>query len=96
MKFSREVSIIAVRGQDGDVKTWALAENHHHNGILLTRLFLHQIAQIYKPVAQDYITQLLNHLNYVGVLTLELFVTEQGLYANEMACRVHNSRSLVD
>jgi 5-(carboxyamino)imidazole ribonucleotide synthase len=33
----------------------------------------------------------LNHLNYVGVLTLELFVTEQGLFANEMACRVHNS-----
>lgn len=32
--FSREVSIIAVRGIDGDVKTWALAENHHHDGIL--------------------------------------------------------------
>jgi len=30
-------------------------------------------------------------VNYVGVLTLELFVTEQGLYANEMAPRVHNS-----
>ena len=27
----------------------------------------------------------------MGVLTLELFVTEQGLFANEMACRVHNS-----
>src|SRR5690606_20765040 len=32
--FSREVSIIAVRGQNGDVKTWPLAANHHHNGIL--------------------------------------------------------------
>ena len=44
-----------------------------------------------QPVAQDYITRLLNHLKYVGVLTLELFVTDQGLYANEMAPRVHNS-----
>jgi 5-(carboxyamino)imidazole ribonucleotide synthase len=26
VKFSREVSIIAVRGQDGDVKTWALGQ----------------------------------------------------------------------
>jgi phosphoribosylaminoimidazole carboxylase (NCAIR synthetase) len=50
VKFSREVSIIAVRGQDGDVKTWALAENHHHNGICHTRLFLHQIAQIYNQL----------------------------------------------
>ena len=41
--------------------------------------------------AQDYITRLLNHLQYVGVLTLELFVTENGLLANEMAPRVHNS-----
>ena len=32
--FSREVSIIAVRGQNGDVKTWPLAEKHNHNGIL--------------------------------------------------------------
>lgn len=91
VKFSREVSIIAVRGQDGDVKTWALAENHHHNGILSHSIVPAPNSTDLQLVAQDYITRLLNHLNYVGVLTLELFVTEQGLYANEMACRVHNS-----
>ncbi|WP_335952109.1 5-(carboxyamino)imidazole ribonucleotide synthase [Acinetobacter beijerinckii] len=91
VKFSREVSIIAVRGQDGDVKTWALAENHHHNGILSHSIVPAPNSTDLQPIAQDYITRLLNHLNYVGVLTLELFVTEQGLYANEMACRVHNS-----
>lgn len=89
--FSREVSIIAVRGQDGDVKTWPLAENHHHNGILSHSIVPAPNSTDLQPVAQDYITRLLNHLNYVGVLTLELFVTEQGLYANEMAPRVHNS-----
>ena len=91
VKFSREVSIIAVRGQNGDVKTWALAENHHHNGILSHSIVPAPNSADLQPVAQDYITRLLNHLNYVGVLTLELFVTEQGLYANEMAPRVHNS-----
>ena len=35
--------------------------------------------------------KLLEDLNYVGVLTLELFETEYGLLANEMAPRVHNS-----
>lgn len=89
--FTREVSIIAVRGQNGDVKTWPLAENHHHNGILSHSIVPAPNSADLQPVAQDYITRLLNHLNYVGVLTLELFVTEQGLYANEMAPRVHNS-----
>lgn len=91
VKFSREVSIIAVRGQDGEVKTWDLAENHHHHGILSHSIVPAPNSVDLQPVAQDYITRLLNHLNYVGVLTLELFVTEQGLYANEMAPRVHNS-----
>ncbi|WP_104472761.1 5-(carboxyamino)imidazole ribonucleotide synthase [Acinetobacter indicus] len=89
--FSREVSIIAVRGQNGDVKTWPLAENHHHHGILSHSIVPAPNSTDLQPVAQDYITHLLNHLNYVGVLTLELFVTEKGLYANEMAPRVHNS-----
>ncbi|KHW36748.2 5-(carboxyamino)imidazole ribonucleotide synthase [Acinetobacter baumannii] len=91
VKFSREVSIIAVRGQNGEVKTWPLAENHHHNGILSHSIVPAPNSEALQPVAQDYITRLLNHLNYVGVLTLELFVTEQGLCANEMAPRVHNS-----
>lgn len=89
--FSREVSIIAVRGQNGDIKTWPLAENHHHHGILSHSIVPAPNSTDLQPVAQDYITRLLNHLNYVGVLTLELFVTEKGLYANEMAPRVHNS-----
>ncbi|MBF7691512.1 5-(carboxyamino)imidazole ribonucleotide synthase [Acinetobacter pollinis] len=91
VQFSREVSIIAVRGQDGDVKTWPLAENHHHQGILSHSIVPAPKSESLQPVAQEYITRLLNHLDYVGVLTLELFVTSQGLYANEMAPRVHNS-----
>ncbi len=91
VQFSREVSIIAVRGQNGEVKTWPLAENHHHHGILSHSIVPAPNSTDLQPVAQDYITRLLNHLNYVGVLTLELFVTQQGLYANEMAPRVHNS-----
>lgn len=91
VKFSREVSIIAVRGQNGEVKTWDLAENHHHHGILSHSIVPAPNSQDLQPIAQEYITRLLNHLNYVGVLTLELFVTEQGLLANEIAPRVHNS-----
>lgn len=91
IKFNREVSIIAVRGQNGEVRTWDLAENHHHHGILSHSIVPAPQSEHLQPVAQDYISRLLNHLNYVGVLTLELFVTNDGLLANEIAPRVHNS-----
>lgn len=89
--FSRELSIIAVRGQNGDVKTWSLAQNHHHQGILSHSIVPAPHSEALQPIAEKYITQLLNHLDYVGVLTLELFVTDNGLVANEIAPRVHNS-----
>ena len=41
--------------------------------------------------AQSHIKALINELGHVGILTLELFETESGLMANEMAPRVHNS-----
>jgi 5-(carboxyamino)imidazole ribonucleotide synthase len=89
--FEREVSIIAVRAQDGEIRCYPLAENHHHHGILSHSIVPAPDSTALLPVAEDYITRLLAHLNYVGVLTLELFVTPHGLIANEMAPRVHNS-----
>lgn len=89
--FEREVSIIAVRGQDGEIRTWDLAENHHHHGILSHSIVPAPNSSDLQPIARDYISRILNHLDYVGVLTLELFVTPQGLLANEIAPRVHNS-----
>lgn len=91
VSFEREVSIIAVRGQDGEVRTWSLAENHHHHGILSHSIVPAPNSDALQPIATEYISRLLKHLNYVGVLTLELFVTADGLIANEMAPRVHNS-----
>ena len=41
--------------------------------------------------AERYVQRLLLHLDYVGTLALELFQTEDGLLANEIAPRVHNS-----
>jgi 5-(carboxyamino)imidazole ribonucleotide synthase len=44
-----------------------------------------------ESVARRYIGDLLDHLAYVGVLALELFVVGESLLANEFAPRVHNS-----
>lgn len=92
VEFRREVSIIAVRSESGELAFYPMAENTHHQGIL--RYSVAPAPGFEKHIQEDaerYIKALLNELDYVGVLTLELFETPDGLVANEMAPRVHNS-----
>lgn len=91
--FVREVSIIAVRSQTGEVRFYPMAENHHLDGILRYSFApLPNLNAELQLQAETYIKALLNELDYVGVLTLELFQQADGqLMANEMAPRVHNS-----
>lgn len=90
--FKREVSQIASRNQQGDTVFYPLVENYHHEGILRYTLAPAPNTQPERTEqAQTYVGNILKHLNYVGTLTLEMFETEDGLSANEMAARVHNS-----
>jgi len=91
--FVREVSIIAVRGQDGEVVFYPMAENHHVEGILRYSLApIPDLQDKTQQLAEGYIQALLQELDYVGVLALELFQKADGqLVVNEMAPRVHNS-----
>ena len=92
IQFNRELSIIAVRAQDGETRCYPLAWNTHHQGILSHSVVpAPQVDAATQAQAEQYITAILHELNHVGVLTLEMFQTEQGLYANETAPRVHNS-----
>lgn len=92
VSFSREISMIAVRSEDGNVSFYPMAENVHHEGILRYSIApAPALDRSLEAEAEKYIRALLNELDYVGVLTLELFETAEGLVANEMAPRVHNS-----
>ncbi|MCA1768555.1 MAG: 5-(carboxyamino)imidazole ribonucleotide synthase [Halomonas sp.] len=93
VEFVREVSIIAVRGRDGEVVFYPMAENQHIDGILRYSIApMPDLDDSVQQTADGYIRALLDELDYVGVLTLELFQTlDGGLLANEMAPRVHNS-----
>jgi 5-(carboxyamino)imidazole ribonucleotide synthase len=93
--FEREVSVVAVRGRDGDFKVYDLTENVHQNGILaISRVpvarspaLLAEATYISKTIADA--------LSHVGVLAVELFqradADRPGLVVNEIAPRVHNS-----
>ena len=90
--FEREVSQVSVRGIDGDIRHYPLAENQHTSGILTRTI---APAPDVNPAlivqAQDYMQRLLEELEYVGVLAMECFVTPKQLLVNELAPRVHNS-----
>ncbi len=90
--FKRELSLIAVRDTDNNHKYYPLVENTHHNGILrLTIAPAPAISPKVQKTAERYMQTLLDEMKHIGVLTIELFETENGLIANEMAPRVHNS-----
>jgi 5-(carboxyamino)imidazole ribonucleotide synthase len=87
--FDRELSLLAVRGRDGDTRFYPLVENVHEGGIL--RSSLAPAPDAPQARAQEYATRLLDELGYVGVLALELFEVGGELLANELAPRVHNT-----
>ncbi len=89
--FSKEISVIAARGQDGSISAYDPGENVHEDGILSTTTLPAQIAPPLRTDAVLMASQILNALDYVGVLGVELFVTPAGLVVNEIAPRVHNS-----
>jgi 5-(carboxyamino)imidazole ribonucleotide synthase len=92
VNFSRELSIIGVRSRDGHTAFYPIVENYHSEGILRFSLAPAPfVSEELQSQAEDYSGRLMDALGYVGVLALELFQTENGLVANEMAPRVHNT-----
>ena len=94
--FARELSIIAVRAQDGGVAFYPLSENIHRGGILrVSKAPARDVGEHLRAQAQNAATNILNHLDYVGVLAVEFFQIGSGddahLVANEIAPRVHNT-----
>ncbi len=91
VNFSHEVSVIAARGLDGAVACYDPGENVHTNGILSTTTVPAKLTPSQRTDAVLLAAQILNALDYVGVLGVELFVTPEGMIVNEIAPRVHNS-----
>jgi 5-(carboxyamino)imidazole ribonucleotide synthase len=92
--FDRELSLIAVQGavqgSSNERVFYPLSENVHRNGILATTVAPYADARLQEQ-AERWLTAIMTTLAYRGVLTVEFFHTKNGLVANEMAPRVHNS-----
>ncbi|NKB77755.1 MAG: ATP-grasp domain-containing protein [Gammaproteobacteria bacterium] len=103
VSFSREVSLVGARSEDGQTLFYPLAENHHHNGILRFSIApamgvgklgdsanFANLANL-QSEAERMLTKIMTKLNYVGVMAMECFEVDGELMVNELALRVHNS-----
>ena len=93
--FGREVSVIAARGLDGQVRAFDVCENQHRHHILSKTLLPATLGTTASGLALDYAARIGQNLDYVGVFTVEYFVVGTGadehVLVNEIAPRVHNS-----
>ena len=90
--FHRELSLVGVRGLDGEAAFYPLVENEHREGILrLTIAPAPVVSETLQARAEEQARVLMESLEYVGVMALELFQQGEELLANELAPRVHNS-----
>jgi 5-(carboxyamino)imidazole ribonucleotide synthase len=89
--FDHECALTAVRSAAGELRFYPPSWTFHSGGILRLAMGPAALAEERVRQAESMVERLMTHLDYVGCLTLELFVTEDGLLANEFAPRVHNS-----
>ena len=90
--FFKEISVVAARGVQGEFVPFTSVENIHRNGILDTTRAPAEINQALEKEAICIARQIMDALDYVGVMAVEFFVLKEGcLLVNEFAPRPHNS-----
>ncbi len=75
---------MAARSAAGDIVYYPLSANTHGGGILRYGIAPYANRALERP-ARIYLKRVHDALDYVGVLTIEFFVVEGRLIANEMA-----------
>ncbi|GAK41698.1 5-(carboxyamino)imidazole ribonucleotide synthase [Paenibacillus urinalis] len=90
--FNCEISVIAARNPQGEIRTFPPAENVHVNNILHTSVVPARVSSELQLEAQQLAAKIAESMGAVGLLAVEMFVTRDGqLYVNELAPRPHNS-----
>jgi 5-(carboxyamino)imidazole ribonucleotide synthase len=93
--FEREISVVAVRGQDGAIECFDVIENEHQDHILKTSRVPANVSPAVAAEARRIAEKIAEAFDYVGVLAVEMFVVKDdaghAVLVNEIAPRVHNS-----
>jgi 5-(carboxyamino)imidazole ribonucleotide synthase len=90
--FLWEGSVVGARNAAGDVALYPLVQNIHTHHILDTTLVPAPLAsKELQASAAELAVRILDSLDVIGVLCIEMFITENGIIVNELAPRPHNS-----
>jgi 5-(carboxyamino)imidazole ribonucleotide synthase len=95
LDLDREVSVIGARAVDGAWSHFGPIENAHSHHILDVSVSPAAVSAAHAVLAVDVTRQLMDALDYIGLLCVEFFLTRDGrLLVNELAPRPHNSGHL--
>jgi 5-(carboxyamino)imidazole ribonucleotide synthase len=95
VNFRLELSVVAARGLDGSFAHFGALENAHLNHILDVTVAPARVSPKIAAEAEAIARGVLESLDVVGVLCVELFLTQDDrLLINELAPRPHNSGHL--
>ncbi|MGV3538308.1 MAG: 5-(carboxyamino)imidazole ribonucleotide synthase [Rufibacter sp.] len=92
--FEKEISVICARNTHGEVKAFPVVEQvmHPEHNLVDFLLAPAQIAYKLQRLAIEIATHVTTSLDIVGLLAVEMFVTQDGqILVNEVAPRPHNS-----
>jgi 5-(carboxyamino)imidazole ribonucleotide synthase len=92
LELDIEISVMAARNPNGEVRSFPAARNHHENQILDWSVLPAGISPELEDRAERLAREISAGLGVEGMLCVEMFVTKQGdLFVNELAPRPHNS-----
>lgn len=92
VEFEKEISIMAVRSLNGEIRLYSPSENIHVNSILDTTISPVILPRDIENQAREIAYETMNLFGGAGVFGIEMFVTKDGkVLINEIAPRVHNS-----
>ncbi len=94
VEFSDEYSIICGRNALGQCCVYPVIRNTHRNHILHTSLCPAGLDDSLEAEARELALTIADGLDLVGLVAVELFLTDRGWLVNEMAPRPHNSGHL--
>ncbi len=90
--FAKELAVVVARSINGEIKIYPTVETYQHNQVCRWVIAPTQLNEIQVTEINAIATQLVEALDYIGVLGVELFLTKEGkVLINEIAPRTHNS-----
>ena len=92
--FELEMAQLVSRDSYGRVACYPLVQTHQHRQVCDWVLSPAGVPHAVQAFARNLACSLVTALDYVGVLTIELFYGPAGLQVNEIAPRTHNSGHL--